>query len=133
MIRALLPLLLVLAVAGCAPRPTSPLDAAAEQAWQELQEQPDSNRYEAFINANRRAAGAHAEPDDARGIAYQARALEAQAAEAVRSKDPHLAHEVADRVIELRQRDLLGVYEERLPGSKVRFEAAEALVRPVLD
>jgi len=126
-------LVLALALAACAPPPQSPLDQAAEEAWQALQDEPDSNRYEAFIAANRRAAGAHREPHDARGIAYQARALEAQAAQVVREKDALLAHEVADRVIELRRIGHLDLYEERLPGSRARFQAAEALVRPYLE
>ena len=129
-------LLFVLAAAllgSCGDPTATPDDAAAEAAWRRLLDEPGTANYEAFIAANRRAAAWNPDPHDARGIGYQVRAIEAQAAQAVREKDGLLADSVVDRVRELRESGHLDLYEETSPGVRARLEAAEAAAEPLLE
>ncbi len=105
-------------------RPASPRAAAAEAAWERFNDEHDEATYTRFIEANAEAAYEHQRSDDARGIEYQARALEAQSREAERTNDQGLAVGVVERVDEIERQDLFGVYEETLPGSAERLRAA---------
>jgi hypothetical protein len=131
--RAFATAVLLLFAAGCRPgAPPSPLDAAADAAFDVYRRSPDPTSFEAFLRANGAAADAHRDPFDARGIGYQLRALEIQTAEAVRTRDPHLAHAVADRVLELQGSGHIDLYDEVVPGARARLLAASELVRPLL-
>lgn len=120
-------------LAACGAAPANPDAAEADAAWEALLAEPGTARYEQFLAANRRAAGRHADPGDARGITYQVRALEAQAGEAARTRDALLAHEVADRVRFLREAGHLDLYEETVPGARARLTAGESLVAPLQE
>lgn len=111
-----------LAAAGCGRR-ASKDEALADAYWQRLAAEPEV--WDSFLALNQKAALAHGDPHDAKGIEYQARALTAQAGRAAAAKDATMAGRVTDRVAELRAKGLLEEYEATLPGSRDRLLAAE--------
>ncbi len=126
--RAVLALAVALAlIAGCGHRaPRSELAAKADAAWDLFRSNPATNPYENFIRANANAAREHGEPNDAAGVEFQVRALEAMSLQAERTKDAGLALDVVQRISEIEGHDLVGVYEEVDPGARERFAAAKA-------
>jgi hypothetical protein len=124
-IRAILISVALLLFSACGPPEGGELSEKAHAAWKLYLSEPGPGTYENFIRANRAAAGKRNSPHDAVGIEYQLRALEVMAAESERANDARLAEDVIERVEEIEGHDLVGVYEETLPGAKSRLAAAK--------
>jgi hypothetical protein len=122
----------LLLLAACGPTRPATLAERAEADWQLYLDHPDDRTYENFIRSNRAAAREHGEPSDREGVELQLRALEAQAAEAVRASRVDLADQVSDRVDEIEKRDQSDVYDDALPGAKKRLAEAKAKVAPLI-
>lgn len=117
---------LLFCLAACPAAEPADLAGMAEAAWDLYRSSPSTASYENFIRANRNAASRRTEPYDRIGITYQVRSLEAMSEEAERTKDAALAQDVTSRIAWLEQRDLLGNFEEAVPGSKERLAVAKA-------
>lgn len=117
---------LLVALAACPAADPTDLAAKAEAAWDLYRSHPATGTYENFIRANRNAAAKRTEQYDRTGITYQVRSLEAMSEECERRKDAALAEDVTSRIAWLEQRDLIGNFEETVPGSKERLAAAKA-------
>jgi len=110
-----------------------PADSKAELARDNYLANPTRNAYVAFLRANGQAASNHNEPHDGVGIRYQVRALEIEAAEAEATNDARLAKEVVDRVDVMDEDDYLSLYDETVPGSRERLEAARVRAQAVMQ
>ena len=123
----------LLLTAACAPADDGGLHPPdVERTWAEFRETPTDDTYLRFLHANRLAAMQHGNPGDAAGVLHQVRALEAQADQARRAGDLNLADAVVMRVLEIEQAEMLGVYDEALPGARERLLAARASVEGML-
>jgi len=133
--RLLLPLVLVTLVAtACARGPEVPgFPEEATRAYQAFLDEPNANSYLGFIHANRKVALGRETPNDAIGILVQVRALEVQSLHAKSTGDLHIAVGVVDRVDQIEEGDVIDVYDEVLPGSKARLQAARARVAAMVE
>jgi hypothetical protein len=113
-------LFLSAACGGGAPEPGSTAETAHE-AWKIYRAHPALDTYFNFIKANATAASAHGRPDDAVGLEYRCRALDAMASEAERTNDADIAEQAVEQIDEMEHRELLATYDEILPGSKKRL------------
>jgi hypothetical protein len=117
----------LLLFAACGGPPESGEKAeTAHAAWKLYLGRPAPDTYFNFIKKNAAAAAEHGNADDAVGLEYRCRALEAMAAEAARTSDTATAEQTAAEIDDLERRDVLGVYDEILPGVKKRLLDARA-------
>ena len=128
----LLAVVLTLSSTACGPDDGLVVEPKADAAWERWSEAPSANTYLGFIQANRKAALVHPYADDTLGVLYQVRAIEAQSFYAVQTKDLQIASDVLARVDDLRDGDLLAVFEDVFPGARERLLAAHARVDPLM-
>lgn len=123
--------LVAFAAAACGPSMT-PTERLADENWQILRKGPDPRVYPMFISQNEAAAREHGYPEDAKGIEFQLRFIQASAEAAEAANDPVIAHRALLFIQRIRELDRVGLYEQALPGFTARFEDAERRVTTVL-
>lgn len=116
---------------GCSSG-NDPLPAEVREAWERYREEPTENTYLGFIQANRAAARAHGNPDDAQGVLHQVLALEAQSEQAERRGDLQLAQAVVVRIDEIAAGGVIDTYDDVVPGARERLLAARERVDVLL-
>ena len=122
---ALAPSLATVVLPSCRDESLPKGERDAVLLFRQVLEHPDPVLLESFERANG-LSGVGQSPHDQAGIERQLRWSEATARVTAAQSDPVLAQSIVDQVARLRDKGLLDEYEGTLPGSRRRFENAEA-------